>query len=180
MGVAAGQAYAARIDIVALGASNTMGVNVGPNETYPAQLQAMLRQKGYDVRVKNAGVGGDTTADVLRRVNSAVPRGTEIVVLAPATGNDVIQARRARAAPDLKAMTANIEATIARLQARNIRVAYLSLGRGGAEIAQKYGVPFCQFPRQPELTSEGVHYTAEGNRQLAARVLPCVERLLKG
>ncbi|MBV9150897.1 MAG: esterase, partial [Alphaproteobacteria bacterium] len=52
---------AARAQVVALGASNTVGMGVRPQEAYPAQLEAMLRAKGYNGRVVNAGISGDTT-----------------------------------------------------------------------------------------------------------------------
>ena len=54
--------------IVAFGDSNTAGYLVPPTQAYPAQLQAVLRAKGYDVAVENRGINGDT---LLRRVNAA-------------------------------------------------------------------------------------------------------------
>jgi acyl-CoA thioesterase-1 len=68
-----GVAHAAEATIVALGASHTYGKGVARNETYPAQLEALLRAKGYAVRVINAGVNGDTTAGMLARLDRAVP-----------------------------------------------------------------------------------------------------------
>ena len=62
---------AASVNIVALGASNTAGKGVGSGEAFPAQLEAMLRAKGYDAHVTNAGVSGDTTAGMLARLNSS-------------------------------------------------------------------------------------------------------------
>src|SRR5215510_13601677 len=44
--------------IVALGASNTYGKGVARGQAYPAQLEAILRAKGADVRVVNAGTSG--------------------------------------------------------------------------------------------------------------------------
>ena len=47
---------AAQAQVVALGASNTAGKGVAPQEAYPAQLEAMLRAKGYSGHVVNAGL----------------------------------------------------------------------------------------------------------------------------
>ena len=47
---------AAPLRIVAIGASNTHGFYVGNEGAYPAQLQALLRAKGIDAQVTNAGV----------------------------------------------------------------------------------------------------------------------------
>src|SRR5215471_3572431 len=92
--VSAACASAAPLNVVALGASNTAGAGQGRhpggvsrNEAYPAQLEAMLRAKGYDAHVSNAGVPGDTTAAMLHRMDAAVPSGTQIVILQTG-GND--------------------------------------------------------------------------------------------
>jgi acyl-CoA thioesterase-1 len=47
---------AAPLRIVAIGASNTHGWYVGNQGAYPAQLETLLRAKGIDARVTNAGV----------------------------------------------------------------------------------------------------------------------------
>jgi acyl-CoA thioesterase I len=65
--------------IVALGASATAGYGLAPPESFPSQLQAMLQAKGSPTRVINAGVSGETTSQILARVNSSVPEGTSIV-----------------------------------------------------------------------------------------------------
>ena len=53
--------------IVALGASNTYGKGVARNQAYPAQLEAILRAKGSDVRVVNAGINGGCGYPATRR-----------------------------------------------------------------------------------------------------------------
>ena len=81
-------AHAASGTIVALGASNTYGKGVARNQSYPAaQLEAILRAKGHTVRVVNAGINGNTTGQMLARVDRAVPKGTGVVILQPG-GND--------------------------------------------------------------------------------------------
>jgi len=74
--------------IVALGASATAGYGLAPSESFPAQLQAMLQAKGSSTRVINAGVSGETTSQILARVNSSVPEGTRIVILSIFMLND--------------------------------------------------------------------------------------------
>src|ERR1700694_6114079 len=83
IGVASADAAA----IVALGASNPYGKGVARNQAYPAQLEAILRAKGSNVRVVNAGINGDTTEGMLERLDRAVPNGTSAVILQPG-GND--------------------------------------------------------------------------------------------
>jgi acyl-CoA thioesterase I len=111
----ASPAAAATLNIVAIGASNTTGFGVGSDHAYPALLQALLRKKGVNANVTNAGINGDVTSGMLSRLDSAVPKGTNIVILQPG-GNDL------RFFGTKAARTANINAMMARLRARHIRV----------------------------------------------------------
>ena len=70
----------AQVRIVALGDSNIAGKGVSTSQAYPAQLEAALRARGLDVTVSNAGINGNTTADVLSRLDRAVPDGTDFVI----------------------------------------------------------------------------------------------------
>jgi acyl-CoA thioesterase-1 len=138
--------------IVALGASNTYGKGVARNQAYPAQLEAILRAKGSNVRVVNAGINGDTTESMLARLDRAVPNGTSAVILQPG-GND-----RRKGRPD---RTADIQN---RLSGRGIPVIMLgnSMLRG--------------LPHQPDgqhLTPEGYHMLAES---LASQVTGAIGR----
>ena len=54
--VAASSSQARPLNIVAIGASNTSGLGVGEQNAYPAVLERLLRQKGIDAHVTNAGV----------------------------------------------------------------------------------------------------------------------------
>jgi len=106
---------AAALNIVAIGASNTTGFGVGAQNAYPAQLQALLRKKGINANVTNAGVNGDVTSGMLNRLDGAVPKGTDIVILQPGA-NDL------RFFGTKAARTANIAGMVQHLRARGIRV----------------------------------------------------------
>jgi len=106
---------AAALNIVAIGASNTTGFGVGEQNSYPAVLQALLRKRGIDAKVTNAGVNGDVTAGMLSRLDAAVPKGTNIAILQPGA-NDL------RFFGTKAARAANIAAMSQRLRARGIRV----------------------------------------------------------
>src|SRR3979490_3637662 len=73
--------------VVALGASNTFGKGVSRGQAYPAQLEALLRAKGLNARVINAGINGDTTGAMLARLDRVLPKGTRVALLQPG-GND--------------------------------------------------------------------------------------------
>ena len=72
--VMASPAAAARtLRLVVLGDSLTAGLGLAPGKAFPDRLEAALRAKGWDVKVVNAGVSGDTAADGLARYDWAVP-----------------------------------------------------------------------------------------------------------
>lgn len=107
--------HAAALNIVAIGASNTSGWGVGAQNAYPAVLQALLRKKGINANVTNAGALGDVTAGMRRRLDAAVPKGTDIVILQPGA-NDL------RFFGTKEARAANIAAMVRDLHSRGIRV----------------------------------------------------------
>ena len=151
--VVAGLAFAsvnpASAQIVALGHSMVRG-NVSESEMWPAVLEGLLRAKGSQVHVSNAGVWGETTDRTLARLPSAVPAGTRIVILADTPGNDVRHHMSAAQA------TANIAAMKSQLKARGIRV----VDATGTVIS---------VARQPGgVGPDGRHLSVEGNRKVAA------------
>jgi acyl-CoA thioesterase-1 len=150
-------AAAAQINIVVLGASNTYGKGVARGADFPAQLQAMLRAKGHDVRVANAGINGDTTAGMLRRLSSAVPAGTQLVILQPGN-ND----RRKGVGTE---RAGNIGAIVSRLEARGVKVM----------VVERLLAGMSQY-----LQPDGGHLTTEGFRVVAARLVPQVEAAIGG
>ena len=138
--------------VVALGASNTYGKGVARNQAFPAQLEAILRAKGRNVHVINAGINGDTTEGMLQRMDGVVSKGVRAVILQPG-GND---ARKGR--PD---RTAEIRS---RLRALGIPVIMVPNNR------------FRGLPHQPDgqhLTPEGYHMLAQS---LASQVAGAVRR----
>src|SRR5512141_2231038 len=62
----------ARPKIVAFGDSLTAGYGLSSDQSYPALLEARLKQDGYEYEVVNAGVSGDTTSGGLRRIDWAL------------------------------------------------------------------------------------------------------------
>jgi acyl-CoA thioesterase I len=83
-GVLSATSTAHAATVVALGASNTFGKGVSRSQSYPAQLEELLRARGLNVRVINGGINGDTTGGMLARLDRVVPKGTSIVSFSPA------------------------------------------------------------------------------------------------
>jgi acyl-CoA thioesterase-1 len=148
--VAIDQAGAAAIKIVALGASNTAGKGVGVGAAWPAQLENMLRAKGYDITVTNAGISGDDTSGMVRRLGSAVPDGTQLVVLDKAASNDRMRGVDTES---------NVRAITGQLKVRGIKIIVIPGLHGWANH---------------RLQPDGIHVTAEGHAAIAAHLLPLV------
>lgn len=147
---------AARAQIVAIGASNVAGRGVSSAEAWPAQLEGMLSARGLKAHVVNAGISGDTNAGMLARLNSAVPEGTKIVLLDEYGGG--WNARR-KGQGDQKAELADIEA---RLRGRGIRIIPMWWNK----VLRNY------------LQPDRIHFTPEGHRLVAEKMLPPVVRAL--
>jgi acyl-CoA thioesterase I len=145
-------ANTAQAQIVAIGASNVAGRGVSSSDAWPAQLEGMLAAKGRNVHVTNAGISGDTNAGMLARLDSAVPQGTKVVLLDRYGGG--WNARRLGKGDQ----TAELAAIEAQLRSRGIRI-----------IPMWWNAALRQF-----LQPDGIHFTVEGHRLVATRMLPSV------
>jgi acyl-CoA thioesterase-1 len=139
----------------------------------------MLRNSGYDVKVANAGISGDTLRNMLLRLDGYVPQGTRLVIVQGGYNDVMIGSSSA-------AMSASIEGILARLAARRINTVLCGFfNRGwdaaGRATARKYGATFvdgsaCYDPRYRGW--DGLHMTAAGHQVVAARLLPRIEGAL--
>jgi acyl-CoA thioesterase-1 len=73
--------------IVILGDSITAGYGLDPAEAYPALLQGKITAAHLPYTIANAGVSGDTTAGGLRRIDWAMGKGADVLIIALG-GND--------------------------------------------------------------------------------------------
>lgn len=84
----------APVRIVALGSSSTWGTGASSRErTYPARLESELRKAwpGSDVRVINAGVGGQLARHMLARINHDVLKHKPQLVMWQTGVNDAVR-----------------------------------------------------------------------------------------
>lgn len=171
----ASPASARAIQIVAFGDSLTSGWLLPRKQAYPAQLQDVLRKKGYDVVVKNAGIPGDTAKNALRRFDLAIDPDTDICIV-----EFGINDRRSGASR--KTVQARVAEIVRSLRARGIAV--LVLGLGGLsydKLAAANGALPLKFtlPRGRYRARDGAHLNAQGYALLVKRMLPQVETLIR-
>lgn len=167
---------AAPIHIVAFGDSGVYGKGVARNETYPAQLEAMLRQKGYDVTVTNDGVNGLTSNNAVAYVGSV---GKADVVIVHVGVNDA-----KRGVPP-GTIRQNVAWVIDKLKANGARVLVVSNPLADVcDVASSKGAPCVKWGGRPPDTQYVVpgdpqqHLNAAGLHVLALKILPVLEKLL--
>ena len=173
--VGAAQAAAARtIHIVAFGDSATAGWLVPRDQAYPAQLQAALRQRGYDVVVKNAGINGGTFEMALQSLDRTIDPGTDIAIIEFGT-NDLHRGAL------LQYVRERLATLIRALRARKIEVLVIGLGSLNlSDVAKANDVAYAQWMLPPGRyrAGDGAHFNAQGYAILVARMLPQVEELI--
>ncbi len=173
------------VHIVAFGDSNTAGFRVREKNAYPAQLEAALRTRGYDVRVLNSGVSGDTSGMGLKRLDRAIPPGTNVAIVYFGR-NDV------RWGIEPQKIRANIDTMLKRLRERDIRVLLIGLRTLDlSHVAEENGALY--YPdfftgvatngdKDPEYTlmfDPIQHLNPTGYAVVVRNLLPYVEALLQ-
>ena len=160
--------------VVALGDSLTYGYGATPQTSYPAILAELT---GW--QIINAGVNGDTSADVLARSAAIIAQNPDLVLLGVGS-NDVLS----RTEP--LTTKANISATIATIKAANIPVVLIAephfsssalFGRASdnpiyKEIATSEEIPlyskgWSEVLSDDSLKSDQIHANAAGYRHFA-------------
>lgn len=184
-------ASAAPFKIVAFGDSLTAGYGLPASAAFPSVLERELRARGWDVRVANAGVSGDTTAGGLARLDWSVPKDARAVIV-ELGANDALRGL------DPRGTAAALETIVSRLKGRGQAVflagmaAPRNLGtRYAAEfdaifpdLAARHGAPLYPFFLDGVLGVRGMtladalHPSAEGVQRVVSGVLPSFEAFL--
>ena len=175
--------------LVVLG--DSLSVYPGRVESFPAVLQARLDQAGGGWTVVNAGVSGDTTSGGLRRFDTAVPSGADVLVLALGANDGL------RGVP-VETVERNLATIIERARARGIRVLLCGMETPPAygwaytvafhaiypRLARKYDLPLVPFLLAgvaliPEMNGpDGFHPNAAGARRIADTIWPYLEPMV--
>lgn len=179
------------IRIVVLGDSLAAGLGLPEDEAFPAVAEALLRDLGFDVKIVNAGVSGDTTAGGLSRIDWVLQRHADFLIV-ELGGNDALRGQ------PLENTEKNLREIIRRggdagaeiiLLGMDVPVNYGPDYAGAfAELYQRVGrdlgitlVPgfVRELGSDPTLLQpDGLHPTAEGHRRLAGVLLPTLVEAL--
>lgn len=175
--------------IVAFGDSLTAGVS---GKSYPEALQTLLDKSGYNYRVENQGVSGDTTTDGLARIDNVIAAKPALVLL-EFGGNDGL-----RGVP-IDATRDNLDQMIEHIQAAKIPLVLLGITLPPnygpdyvkpftaifPDLAAKHKIQLMPFlllhvyQHGALMQPDGIHPNEDGNTIVAQDVFRLIQPLLK-
>jgi acyl-CoA thioesterase-1 len=184
-------ARAEPLRVIAFGDSLTAGYSLPADAAFPAVLERRLREDGYEVKVVNAGVSGETTGGGLNRIGYALRDGGDLLIL-ELGANDNLRGF------DPQGTRANLEKIIAACDAKGVKVllaGMLSIANYGEETRQAYeaifpdlagerGLPLYPFFLDGVLGAEGMtlpdglHPSRAGVERIVSGIAPLVEKSL--
>ena len=179
--------------ILVLGDSLSGAYGINTQEGWVALLQQKISKHGFEYKVINASVSGDTTRTGLSRIDSALQQHKPAIVIVALGGNDGL---RGLAFSEIESSLANI---IQRCQQYNTSVLlagvrlppnygpaynekFAALYRG---LSERYGVTLVprmldQVAENPELMQQdGIHPKAEAQAQIMQNVWVGLEQMLE-
>lgn len=173
------------IPIVAVGDSTVLGFGtsfkggsggVPVEQSFPADIERLLRARGWNATVANAGVNADTSAKTLARIDAAVPAGTELTIVGVG-GKDALEK-----IPPQETL-ANIKAIGKTVNEKGSLEMFLS----ERPPTQPYLVGWAvglrdsasHYPAPEYDSGDHEHLNAAGNELIAERAIPDIERALK-
>jgi len=181
-----------RAVIVAFGDSLSAGYGADIGQSYPDYLQKLIDARGYEYRVVNQGISGDTTIGGRVRTGPAIELKPAIVIL-ELGGNDGLRGlplKQTQENMDLLASEftkAGAKLLIAGITLPpNYGADYIrDFERMYTSIATKYRAPLIPFLLEPVIAlpgamqGDGIHPTAKGNQVVAEYVFRYLEPMLR-
>ena len=167
--------------ILLLGDSITAGYNLPESQTLAVILQQKLQKNGYDVKIINGGVSGDTTSGGRSRLNWMLKTHNPTIVVLGLGGNDML-----RGIPPAVTRE-NVFAIVERLQQQHIITVLTAVQASSnwgeafvssfnniyTDLAVKYNLklhPFMLekvFGTTELMLSDGIHPNAKGIHVIA-------------
>jgi len=180
--------------VVFLGTSLTAGYGLREDQAFPALIQAEIDAAGFEFRVVNAGVSGDTSAGGLRRVDWLLRLPVAVLVL-ELGANDMLRGL------SIESLRENLGLILEQTKTKHPDVRILIAGMRAApnlgsdyrdvfdriypDLAKEHMTAIIPFllegvAARPALNQvDGIHPTAEGHQLIAKRVWDLLEPILR-
>ena len=171
--------------VLFLGTSLTAGLGLDPDSAYPQRLQRKIDARSLPYQVVNAGVSGETSAGLLRRLDWVLQRPADVIVIETGANDGLrglpVAATKATISEILSRIKRELPtATVALVQMEappNLGREYTSaFHQMFAEVAKEHGVALLPFllahvAGYPELNqADGIHPNDEGERIVTENV----------
>ena len=187
-----GAAAARTLKLLVFGDSLAAGYGLPQPDGFQAQLGQALRADGFDVRILDGGVSGDTTAGGRARLDWALADKPD-AVLVELGGNDGLRGTEPRETE------ANLTAILDSLQRARIPALLSGMVAPpnlGAPFSREFLAVFARLGKRPGLLydpffldgvagdpalnqPDHIHPNAQGVQRVVARIKPAVEQLLR-
>lgn len=178
--------------VLIFGDSLSAGYGIDIDSSWPSLLQQRLQEQGYEHRVVNASISGETSSGGAERIRGALERFAPDLVVIELGGNDGLRGfPPARMKSNLESMiTASLDsgAGVALLGIRippNYGARYTQTFEAVFDqLASQYDLPFMDFfmdgiALNAELMqSDGIHPTAEAQPRLLDNAWPAIKQAL--
>lgn len=184
--------------ILVVGDSLSAGYGMQVHESWPSLLQDRLNQKGFDYKVHNASISGQTSSEGARQIDQLLSLTNPSLVIIELGANDGLRGL------SLTELEANLTTMVSRSKAADANVLLLGI-RVPQNFGKRYSALFEKtfqnvakaqavqlYPRllaplealiNPEnrsdyIQSDGLHPTAEAQPIILSGVYPSIEMLI--
>ena len=184
-----------RKKIIFFGDSLTAGMGLSnPDESFVSLIADKLKNDGFDLKVINAGLSGDTTSGGIARLDWSISKGVDYFVL-ELGANDGMRGI------DTALIEANLKKIISRVREKNpnvkiLLVRMLTFPNLGPSYVKKFDSIYPRLAKEENIPlspfllekvagikdlnqKDGIHPTAEGHKLVAETLYPSVKKLVK-
>jgi len=187
-------AAGSRVSVLFFGTSLTAGYGLDPSIAFPNLIQKKSDSTATPIIAVNAGLSGETSAGALRRIDWALRRPVDIVIVETG-GNDALRAL------DPDSLEANLQGIIERIkaqrpQARILLAAMESPPNLGTRYNERFRAAYANVARRANVTlipfllegvagidglnqADAVHPNEKGERIVAGNVWKSLEPVVR-
>jgi len=187
-----GTSHAQEPTILIVGDSLSAGFGIDVDQSWATLLQSRLEEQGYEYRVVNASIGGETTEGGATRIDRALANFSPALVILELGGNDGLRGIPASRMQD------NLENIISKSEASGAAVVMLGIriptnyGRRYREafekvfrdLASQHDIPWIEFFmegiafNEDLMQSDGIHPNATAQPLLLDNAWPIITAAL--